>query len=128
MGRSGRMQWPWFVAVLAGGVALSFFGAVVPHYSGAYRLDALLLVTGATPYVMFGFLAYLLHRSFLAGIGMGLLILHALLLVWQRWLTDGYLDGPLLYWVPLCAAAVLCGLWPAALRDADARARAPEQD
>jgi len=102
------------IAIIIGGVALSFAAAVAPHFDSAHRLDPLLLAVGLLPYALYGVLAYLLRGRARLASGGTVLALHLFVVFQQRWLTDGDPAGGLLYWVPLVLAAALLALIPQA--------------
>lgn len=102
------------IAILIGGVVLSFAAAVVPHFNSAFRLEPLILVAGVLPYLVYGVLAWFLRGQVRIASGAAVLGLHLLVVIQQRWLTDGYAEGTLLYWAPLVLAAALLFLIPRA--------------
>lgn len=106
------------IAIIIGGVALSFAAAVVPHFDSAFRLDPLMLAVGVMPYMIYGVLAYFLRGRARLAPGAAVLGLHLLAVLQQRWLTDGYAEGSLLYWVPVVLAAALLALIPQARQGA----------
>lgn len=106
------------IAIIIGGVALSFAAAVVPHFDSAFRLDPLMLALGLLPYMIYGVLAYFLRGRARLAPGAAVLGLHLLAVLQQRWLTDGYAEGGLLYWVPVVLAAALLALIPQARQGA----------
>lgn len=106
------------IAIIIGGVALSFAAAVVPHFNSAFRLDPLMLAVGVLPYIIYGVLAYFLRGRARLAPGAAVLGLHLLAVLQQRWLTDGYAEGSLLYWVPVVLAAALLALIPQARQGA----------
>jgi hypothetical protein len=106
------------IAIIIGGVALSFAAAVVPHFDSAFRLDPLMLAVGVLPYMIYGVLAYFLRGRARLAPGAAVLGLHLLAVLQQRWLTDGYAEGSLLYWVPVVLAAALLALIPQARQGA----------
>jgi hypothetical protein len=114
MSDSARDEARAAIAIIIGGIALSFAAAVVPHFNSAFRLDPLLLVVGILPYAIYGVLAYFLRGRARLASGGAVLGLHLLAVAQQRWLTDGYADGNLLYWVPIVLAAALLALIPQA--------------
>jgi hypothetical protein len=102
------------IAILIGGTALSFAAAVVPHFDSAFRLDVVLLVSGLVPYLVYAVLAWFLRGRVRVASGVAVLGLHLLVVAQQRWITDGYAEGTLLYWTPLVLAALLLFLIPQA--------------
>jgi hypothetical protein len=102
------------IAVIIGGVALSFAAAVIPHFTAGYRLEPLILVPGLVLYLIFGILAYFLPARKGAVVGTIILGLHLLVVVQQRWLTNGYEDSSLLSWFPLALTVAALGLIPEA--------------
>lgn len=102
------------IAIVLGGVALSFAAAVLPHFDAAFRLDPLMLAAGLLPYAIYGVLAYFLRGRARVASGAAVLGLHLIAVAQQRWLTDSYAEGSLLYWVPIVLAAALLALIPRA--------------
>lgn len=102
------------IATVLSGVALSFAAAVLPHFDSAFRLDPLMLAAGLLPYAIYGVLAYFLRGRARIASGGAVLGLHLLAVAQQRWLTDGYAESSLLYWVPIVLAAALLALIPQA--------------
>lgn len=107
------------IAILLGGTVLSFAAAVVPHFDSAFRLEVVLLVVGLVPYLVYAVLAWFLRGRLRVASGASVLGLHLLVVAQQRWLTDGYVDGTLLYWAPLMLAALLLFLIPKARENAE---------
>ncbi|MCG6897708.1 MAG: hypothetical protein LJE61_09430 [Thiocapsa sp.] len=101
----------WVFMTLVVGFALSFLIAVVPHFDGAYRLEALMLAAWMIPYTVLSVIVWFLRgpvrlRALSAVVGIQLLT--ALL---QRGLLGGP-DGMLMYLVPLLTAVALVVLAP----------------
>lgn len=114
MSDSARDEARAAIAIVLGGVALSFAAAVHPHFDSAFRLDPLMLAAGLLPYAIYGVLAYFLRGRARLAPGAAVLGLHLIAVAQQRWLTDGYAEGSLLYWVPIVLAAALLALIPQA--------------
>jgi hypothetical protein len=112
------------VAIVAGGVGLSFAAAVIPHFTAGYRLEPVILVPGLILYLIYGLLAYFLHGRIRIIPGAVVLALHFFLVAQERWLTDSYQESSLLCWFPLLLAVGLLALVPEARRGA----RYPRED
>ena len=67
--------------IVALGVALSFAGAVRPHF-GSFHLHAGLLILGMIPYLLYAVLTQFLKGGLLVGIGVLILLTH--LALWLR--------------------------------------------
>jgi hypothetical protein len=102
------------IAILIAGTVLSFAAAVVPHFDSAFRLEVGLLVSGLVPYLVYAVLAWFLRGRVRVASGAAVLGVHLLVVAQQRWITDGYAEGTLLYWTPLVLGALLLFLIPRA--------------
>ena len=101
------------LAIVGVGIVLSVTFALQPHFTAAYRMDLSTLIAGLTPYLVFGVLSSLIPDRASLGAGVGLVTVHALVGIHQRFLTDGYLEGAALSGVPLVLALLLLlGLAP----------------
>ena len=110
--------------VFATGVALAFVSAVVPFYTAGHVLLIGVLVAGVMPYLAFG-LAAALHPSHSTNAaGAIVLLLHAVLVINERFVGGAdYSDG-MIYLVPLALTALLGPLVVSAVRQPWRRSQA----
>lgn len=88
------------------GFALSFLVAVVPHFNGAYRLEALLLADWMIPYVILSVIVWFLRGAARLRVILVLVGIHLVTALIQRTLLVDP-DGMLIHVVPLVSALVL---------------------
>ena len=108
------MHFPF--VVVGAGILLSFVGAVVPHYSGAYQLAFGVLVAQLTPYLIYAIIAVLLQRTVTKVAGALMLVGHVLLIAKERFVERADYSDLSIYYLPLLAAALLIPLLVRALR------------
>ena len=103
-------------AVIAGGLGLAFLSAVVPHFTAGYRVMGGVLLAGLLPYIAYGLVVPLLRTALTAAAGIVLAVLHAALVVAERF-ADGadYSDGSI-YYGPLALALATLPLLVLGLR------------
>jgi hypothetical protein len=110
--------------IVGAGVAVSALAAVIPHFSSAYRLLPMPLMTGITLYVVYGMLAALWHTEMVRRVGVIVLSAHVAAVLFLRMLDTGPIGQGLLALTPVLLAVGVLGLWPQALRASDPVSRA----
>lgn len=104
-------------AVIVLGAVLTFAAAVVPYYGTGYQLRFGVVLAGLTPYFVYALAVPLLRGALTATVGLALVVLHAALVIRERFLQGAdYSDG-LIYIGPLVLAVVLLPLLWRALRE-----------
>ncbi|MGD8567407.1 MAG: hypothetical protein PVJ39_04945 [Gammaproteobacteria bacterium] len=103
------------VGIIIAGIVLSAAAAIVPQYS-YHKLMFGVLLAGLLPYVIFGFAAAFLTATLSIAAGLILLVIHAGVVVNERFMGNiNYNDG-LVYYVPLILTALLIPLLIVAAR------------
>lgn len=103
------------------GIVLSFIAAVVPHFSGAYQLQAGVLLAQLAPYAVYAPAAFKLDDRAVEVAGVLLVMAHGGLVAIERFAQEGQYVDSTIYVMPLLAAAFLLPLliraarlpWPA---------------
>jgi hypothetical protein len=111
MHRARDGQEIWVFSTLVAGFALSFLIAVVPHFNGAYRLEAMMLAAWMIPYIILSVIVWFLRgptrlRTILAVVWVQLLTV----LIQRAILGDP--DGLSLFLMPLVTSVGLLLLIP----------------
>jgi hypothetical protein len=102
--------------IIVAGLLLALLSALVPHYQAGYKLMYGVLLSGMLPYLIYGIAAPLLRTGLILVAGLGLLTVHAWLVISERFIDGAdYSDG-MIYYVPLLLALVLLPLLVMALR------------
>lgn len=103
-------------AVIAIGASLAFVSSVVPHFTAGYTLMGSVLLAGLLPYFVYGLVVPLLRTALTAVAGIALVLVHAALVVAERF-NDGadYSDGSI-YYGPLALALAILPLLVLGLR------------
>jgi len=102
--------------LLAGGCLLAFISALVPHFDTGHRLMVSVLLTGLLPYLVLGLALPYLRGWALALPALLMVVIHAWLVLTQRFMYyQGYSDG-MIYYLPLALAAAAATLLAWALR------------
>lgn len=96
--------------IIGVGIVLSFIAAVVPHFSGAYQLQAGVLVAQLTPYTIYAPAAIKLDDRAVEVSGVLLVLVHSGLVAVERFAQEGQYVGSAIYVVPLLAALLLLPL------------------
>lgn len=104
-------------AIIAIGMLLSLFAAIMPYYPPAYQLRLSVLITGWIPYLVFGLPAALLRRTITPLAGAFVMLVHLLAVLVTRGAVDANTVHSALYWVPLGLATLLIPLAVAAVRE-----------
>jgi hypothetical protein len=103
-------------SVIAAGTVLSIVSAIIPFYTAGYQLQFDVLMTGITPYLVYGLVVYWLRRPITIVAGALLLAAHLGLVVHERFIEGADYSDLAIYVVPLVFAAVLVPLVVVALR------------
>ena len=98
------------ILIVGVGVVLSFVAAVVPHFSGAYQLQAGVLVAHLIPYAVYAPAAFTLDDRAVDISGVLLVLGHGALVAVERFAQGGEYADPAVYVVPLIAALLLLPL------------------
>lgn len=110
------MRFEYLLIIL--GVVLSFVAAVVPHYSGAYRLHLGVLVAHLIPYLIYAPAVARLSRRLTLGVGLLLVTAHGALVFHQRFMQAGDDAGLVVYLIPFVFSVLLLPLFVRAARPA----------
>lgn len=95
--------------IIVAGIVLSASAAIIPQYS-YHKLMFGVLLAGLLPYVVYGFAAAFLNTTLSLAAGLTLLVIHAGVVISERFVSDiNYSDGTV-YYVPLILAALLIPL------------------
>lgn len=92
------------------GVVLSFIAAVTPHFSGAYQLQAGVLLAHLTPYLILAPAVHKLDDRAVDISGVLLVLVHGALVAIERFAQEGQYVDSAIYVVPLLAATLLLPL------------------
>ena len=93
--------------LLLSGLGMAFVSALVPHYYTGYNLNIGVLAAGIAPWLVYGIVLQLMRTALPAVAGLALALLHAWLVLTQRFgETNPYSDN-LIYSAPLIAALLL---------------------
>lgn len=96
--------------LIAIGITVSIAAAVVPHYTAGYTLMFGVLLAGLLPYLAYGVAVPFLRGWLLAITGTILVVLHAVVVVRERFLDNAdYSDG-VIYYVPLALTLAMLPL------------------
>lgn len=105
-----RIWRPFGWTVIAGGLLLSFFVAVLPFYETGYRMAFGLFLVGIVPYVVYGTLTPYL-RGVSRGVVGGFVLLIDLVTRLPKRLDDDPLAGVSTYWLaPMAMTAVVVAM------------------
>jgi hypothetical protein len=107
--REGHEIWVFMTLVV--GFSLSFLVALVPHFDGAFRLEALMLAAWMVPYVILSVIVWFLRRPARLRTILALVGIHLLTAFIERGLL-GDPNGILLYLVPLLTAVAFLLILP----------------
>lgn len=102
--------------IIGAGALLSFAAAVVPQFPGVYQLMFAVLLAHLAPYMVYAPAALLLDNRAVDVAGVMLLLVHAALVIVQRFVNGGDYTGPIIYAIPLLAAVLLLPLCVKAAR------------
>ncbi|HSH28370.1 MAG TPA: hypothetical protein VK971_00560 [Thiohalobacter sp.] len=96
--------------ILVAGAVLAFITGLVPQPVMGYELRVTVIVVGLVPYIVYGMAFPHLRGTALTVPGAILALIHAAVVLNQRFLNyNGYEDG-LIYTVPLVLAVIMAGL------------------
>jgi hypothetical protein len=107
--REGHEIWVFMTLVV--GFSVSFLIALVPHFDGAFRLEALMLAAWMVPYVILSVIVWFLRGPVRLRTIFALVGIHLLTAFIERSLL-GDPNGILLYLVPLLTAVALLIIVP----------------
>lgn len=109
--------------MLAAGAVLAFISGLVPQPAMGHELWVTVILVGLVPYIVYGMTFPHLRGPALTVPGAALMLIHAGLVINQRFLNfNGYEDG-LIYTVPLVLAVIMAGLVVWALLNRDPMGR-----
>jgi hypothetical protein len=93
--------------VLTIGLLLSLTSALVPHFDIGYRLMLSVFVAGMLPYLAYGIVVPLMRGPVITMAGLVIVVVHAWLVIQQRFIANAdYSDG-MIYYVPVMIAVAV---------------------
>lgn len=93
--------------IVALGVVAAGTAALVPFYTVGYRVDAIILTTVLTPFVLYGIFVPTLRGPWALATGVVLLGLTLFLVVSERFLHRHDYGEPTLYWLLLVTVVIV---------------------
>jgi hypothetical protein len=101
--------------ILLVGLVLAFVSAVVPFYDAGYQLRTGVLLAGLLPYLLYGMALVLLPRTMTIAAGLLLLVVHAWLVIRERFIDHADYGDGMIYYLPVVLTLLLIPLLVKAL-------------